>query len=88
MEDILHQPVRSRLMPGLNEVIRDARKAGAFGAALLVIKQKTTIALVIGIMLLAHTVDSLSSVEPVATQLLAWCGLGALLARERLETTA
>jgi homoserine kinase len=34
MEDVLHQPARARLIPGLNEAIRDAKKAGAFGAAL------------------------------------------------------
>lgn len=34
MDDVLHQPVRAKLIPGLNEAIREARKAGAFGAAL------------------------------------------------------
>jgi len=34
MEDVLHQPVRARLVPGLREVIKEARKAGAQGCAL------------------------------------------------------
>lgn len=34
MEDVLHQPSRAGLIPGLNEAIREARKAGAYGAAL------------------------------------------------------
>ena len=34
MDDVLHQPVRAKLIPGLSEAIREARKAGAFGAAL------------------------------------------------------
>jgi homoserine kinase len=34
MEDVLHQPSRARLIPGLNEAIREAKKAGAYGAAL------------------------------------------------------
>jgi homoserine kinase len=34
MEDVLHQPYRKRLIPGLMEVIAAARKAGAYGAAL------------------------------------------------------
>ena len=34
MEDVLHQPARARLVPGLNEAIREAKKAGAYGAAL------------------------------------------------------
>ncbi|MFA5976082.1 MAG: homoserine kinase [Elusimicrobiota bacterium] len=34
MEDILHQPTRSHLVPELNDVIQAARKAGAWGAAL------------------------------------------------------
>ncbi len=34
MEDILHQPARAHLIPGLTEVIAEARKAGAYGAAL------------------------------------------------------
>ena len=34
MEDVLHQPYRKRLVPGLMDVIAAARKAGAYGAAL------------------------------------------------------
>lgn len=34
MEDVLHQPARARLIPGLQDAIQDARKAGALGAAL------------------------------------------------------
>jgi homoserine kinase len=34
MEDVLHQPSRAGLVPGLNEAIREAKKAGAYGAAL------------------------------------------------------
>jgi len=34
MEDVLHQPARARLVPGLREVIKEARKAGAYGCAL------------------------------------------------------
>lgn len=34
MNDRLHQPARSRLVPGLEEVVEAARAAGAFGAAL------------------------------------------------------
>jgi homoserine kinase len=34
MDDVLHQPARSALLPGLKEVIADAKKAGAYGAAL------------------------------------------------------
>lgn len=34
MEDVLHQPVRAALVPGLRSVIRAARAAGAYGAAL------------------------------------------------------
>src|SRR6185312_3968178 len=34
MEDVLHQPARARLIPGLKDAIREARAAGAFGAAL------------------------------------------------------
>jgi homoserine kinase len=34
MEDRLHQPYRSKLVPGLTEAIAGARKAGAHGAAL------------------------------------------------------
>lgn len=34
MEDVLHQPHRARFVPGLPEVIREAKKAGAWGAAL------------------------------------------------------
>lgn len=34
MEDALHQPYRRALVPGLDEVTRAARQAGAFGAAL------------------------------------------------------
>ncbi len=34
MDDVLHQAPRASLVPGLNEAIRDAKKAGAYGAAL------------------------------------------------------
>jgi homoserine kinase len=34
MEDRLHQPYRARLVPGLEQAIAGARKAGAYGAAL------------------------------------------------------
>jgi homoserine kinase len=34
MDDVLHQPVRAHLVTGLNDAIRDAKKAGAYGAAL------------------------------------------------------
>ncbi len=34
MVDRLHQPARTRLVPGLGEIIASAREAGAFGAAL------------------------------------------------------
>jgi homoserine kinase len=34
MEDVLHQPARAALLPGLKDVIVEARKAGAWGAAL------------------------------------------------------
>ena len=34
MEDVLHQPARARLVPGLRDAIAEARKAGAYGAAL------------------------------------------------------
>jgi homoserine kinase len=34
MEDVLHQPARARLIPGLPEAIRESLKAGAYGAAL------------------------------------------------------
>lgn len=34
MEDVLHQPPRAALLPGLNAVIEDAKRAGAYGAAL------------------------------------------------------
>jgi homoserine kinase len=34
MEDVLHQPYRKKLVPGLFDVIGAARKAGAYGAAL------------------------------------------------------
>ena len=34
MEDVLHQPSRASLMPGLNAAIREARNAGAYGSAL------------------------------------------------------
>jgi homoserine kinase len=34
MEDRLHQPCRARLIPALTEVIKAAREAGAYGAAL------------------------------------------------------
>ena len=34
MEDVLHQPYRKRLIPGLMDVIAAAKKAGAYGAAL------------------------------------------------------
>lgn len=34
MEDVLHQPARARLVPGLRDAIKEAKKAGAYGAAL------------------------------------------------------
>jgi homoserine kinase len=34
MDDVLHQPARARLVPGLFDVIKEAREAGAYGAAL------------------------------------------------------
>jgi len=34
MDDVLHQPARAALLPGLKDVISDAKKAGAYGAAL------------------------------------------------------
>ena len=34
MEDVLHQPARASLLPGLREVIVEAKKVGAYGAAL------------------------------------------------------
>ncbi len=34
MEDVLHQPARAALIPGLAKVIAEARKAGAWGSAL------------------------------------------------------
>ncbi len=34
MEDVLHQPARARLIPGLRDAISEASKAGAYGAAL------------------------------------------------------
>ena len=34
MEDVLHQPVRARLIPGMRVAIAEAKKAGAYGAAL------------------------------------------------------
>jgi len=34
MEDVLHQPSRAKLIPGLNEAMREARNAGAYGSAL------------------------------------------------------
>jgi len=34
MDDVLHQPARARLIPGLMKAIAAARKAGAYGAAL------------------------------------------------------
>jgi homoserine kinase len=34
MEDVLHQPARARLIPGLTEAIREAKRAGAWGCAL------------------------------------------------------
>ena len=34
MQDVLHQPYRRRLVPGMSEVIEAALAAGAFGAAL------------------------------------------------------
>lgn len=34
MQDVLHQPARAHLIPGLQEVIEEANKAGAWGAAL------------------------------------------------------
>jgi homoserine kinase len=33
-EDVLHQPARAKLIPGLMDAIREAKKAGAYGAAL------------------------------------------------------
>ncbi len=34
MDDVLHQPARAALLPGLKEVIAEAKTAGAWGAAL------------------------------------------------------
>jgi homoserine kinase len=34
MQDVVHQPYRAKLLPGLMPVIESARKAGAYGAAL------------------------------------------------------
>src|SRR5438045_5163652 len=34
MEDVLHQPARARLIPGMRVSILEAKKAGAYGAAL------------------------------------------------------
>ncbi len=34
MDDVLHQPARAKLIPGLMEAIQSAKEAGAFGAAL------------------------------------------------------
>ena len=34
MDDVLHQNARAALLPGLREVIAEAKKAGAYGAAL------------------------------------------------------
>lgn len=34
MDDVLHQPARAALLPGLRDVIAEAKKAGAYGAAL------------------------------------------------------
>lgn len=34
MDDVLHQPARARLIPGLRDAISEAKKAGAYGAAL------------------------------------------------------
>jgi homoserine kinase len=34
MQDVLHQPARSRLMPGFTEAVQAALKAGAYGSAL------------------------------------------------------
>jgi len=34
MDDVLHQPARARLIPGLRDAIAEAKKAGAYGAAL------------------------------------------------------
>ncbi len=34
MDDVLHQPARASLLPGFNEVLVQAKKAGAYGAAL------------------------------------------------------
>jgi homoserine kinase len=34
MDDVLHQPARAALLPGLKEVIAEAKKVGAYGAAL------------------------------------------------------
>src|SRR5258708_4384404 len=36
MDDVLHQPARAALLPGLKDVIAEAKKAGAYGAALSV----------------------------------------------------
>jgi homoserine kinase len=34
MDDVLHQPARASLIPGLKDVIEEAKKAGAYGSAL------------------------------------------------------
>jgi homoserine kinase len=34
MDDVLHQPARAALLPGLRDVLTEATKAGAYGAAL------------------------------------------------------
>src|SRR5438046_1889172 len=34
MEDVLHQPARARLIPGFFQILSNARKAGAWSAAL------------------------------------------------------
>jgi homoserine kinase len=34
MDDVIHQPARTQLLPGLKDVLLDAKKAGAWGAAL------------------------------------------------------
>lgn len=34
MDDVLHQPARARLIPGMRDAIAEAKKAGAYGAAL------------------------------------------------------
>jgi homoserine kinase len=34
MDDVLHQPPRAAMLPGLKEVIEEAKQAGAYGAAL------------------------------------------------------